>query len=118
MVSIHVPLNAKTENLFCETTLLKMKPKSYLVNTSRGEIIDENATARLVVERHLSGYACDVLANEQSLSFATNELIKLSKLDDRIQITPHIGGCTVDAMHLTEEIIAEKVVEYFNAKPN
>ena len=118
VVSIHVPLNAKTENLFCETTLLKMKPKSYLVNTSRGEIIDENATARLVVERHLSGYACDVLANEQSLSFATNELIKLSKLDDRIQITPHIGGCTVDAMHLTEEIIAEKVVEYFNAKPN
>ena len=111
IVSIHIPLNAETENLFCEALLLKMKPKSYLVNTSRGEIVDENAISRFIIDGNLSGYACDVLANEQSLSFGTNELIKLSKINERVQITPHIGGCTVDAMHLTEEIIAKKVVQ-------
>ena len=113
IVSIHVPLNVETENLFCEKMIQNMNSESYLVNTSRGEIVDEIAIVNAIKMKHLSGYACDVLTGEHTVPIEENALVKFSKTNGNIHISPHIGGCTVDAMHQTEVIIAEEVLRYF-----
>ena len=113
IVSIHVPLNVETENLFCEKMIQNMNSESYLVNTSRGEIVDETAIVNAIKMKHLSGYACDVLTGEHTVPIEENILVKFSKTNGNIHISPHIGGCTVDAMHQTEVIIAEEVLRYF-----
>lgn len=111
IVSIHLPLDAHTRCLFDNDLISQMKHGAYLVNTARGELVDEMAIELAIQDGRLSGYACDVVAGEQDVPIEENKLVQLSKLTDRIQLTPHIGGCTQDAMHLTEEIIAEKVLE-------
>lgn len=113
IVSIHVPLNVETENLFCEKMMQNMNSESYLVNTSRGEIVDETAIVNAIKMNRLSGYACDVLTGELNVPIEENTLVKFSKTNGNIHISPHIGGCTVDAMHQTEVIIAEEVLQYF-----
>lgn len=116
IVSVHVPLNAETENLFCEKIIQTMRSDSYLVNTSRGEIVDENAIANAIREKRIAGYACDVLRDEQTLPIEENVLVKQAKISENVQITPHIGGCTADAMHLTEEIIAQKLTQFITGE--
>ncbi|MDC3003366.1 NAD(P)-binding domain-containing protein [Paracoccaceae bacterium] len=113
IVSIHVPLNVETEHLFCEKMIQNMNSESYLVNTSRGEIVDETAIVNAIKMNRLSGYACDVLTGEHTIPIEENTLVKFSKTNSNIHMSPHIGGCTVDAMHQTEVIIAEEVLQYF-----
>lgn len=86
------------------------------MNTARGGIVDEEAVANAIIEQRISGDGCDVLSNEHSLSPEDKVLVKLAKVNHCVQITPHIGGCTVDAMNLTEEIIARKVGEQFSVE--
>jgi D-3-phosphoglycerate dehydrogenase / 2-oxoglutarate reductase len=63
-ISIHVPLSEETRNLFGERELARMKPTAFLINTSRGGIVDEQALAIALKENRLGGAALDVLAVE------------------------------------------------------
>lgn len=88
VATIHVTLNEHTRHLISETELRKMKQSAYLVNTSRGGVIDESALARALQEEWISGAALDVF--EQEPLPQDSPLRRLSP--ERLILTPHSIG--------------------------
>ncbi len=112
VVSIHVHLNAETENLFNIERLRKMKKGAFLINTSRGKIVDEDHLLEVLREGHLGGYATDVLADELSFEasgFNSHPLVEYAKINENVIIVPHIGGMTHESRVATDVFIAEKL---------
>lgn len=102
-ISFHVPLTNDTHNLVNTQRLAKMKKTAYLINTSRGEIIDEEALYTALKEGKIAGAALDVFEKEP----ATGN--KLATLPNVI-CTPHIGAQTKEAQTLAANVIAEKII--------
>jgi D-3-phosphoglycerate dehydrogenase len=90
-LSLHVPLTRETQGLIGEEAIARMKPGAYLVNCSRGGVVDEQALARALREGRLGGAALDVLASEPPP--ADHPLLQL----DNVVITPHLGASTKEA---------------------
>ncbi len=90
VVSLHVPLTPETRHLIGERELGLMKPTAYLVNTSRGPVVDEAALARALAERRIAGAALDVYEREPEV---TKALLSL----DNVVLAPHIASATHDA---------------------
>jgi len=94
-VSIHVPLVREGESatptyhLFNETNLRKMKPTAYLVNTSRGPVIDESALARALRENWIAGAALDVYEKEP---LAADSPLRDLAIEDRCRLYPHFAS--------------------------
>ncbi|MBU0649364.1 hydroxyacid dehydrogenase [Patescibacteria group bacterium] len=112
IVSIHIPLDRETENLIGRKEFEQMKKSAYLVNTSRGEIINENDFLWALENKIITGAAVDVLAGELYFNKQTvkkNKLINYAKTHDDLLIVPHIGGMTVEAAVKTRVFIAEKL---------
>jgi D-3-phosphoglycerate dehydrogenase len=107
VVTIHIPHEPETENLFNEKIFARFKEGSYLVNTSRGEIVDSMALLNALKSGKLAGAALDVLDGEFEQGFVgrvrQHPLVEYARAHDNLLITPHIGGSTVDAWRLTEE---------------
>lgn len=94
VVSVHIPLTEDTKGFIGEQELMSMKRQSLLINTARGEVVDQTALARMLEEGRISGAALDVMAPEPPS--AAHPLLNLSKEGrDRLLITPHIAGVTV-----------------------
>ncbi len=102
-ISFHVPFTESTHHLVNSQLLAKMKKNACLINTSRGEIIDENALYDALKERKIAGAALDVFESEP----ATGN--KLATLPNVI-CTPHIGAQTKEAQALAANVIAEKII--------
>lgn len=102
-ISFHVPLTNDTHHLVNIQRLAKMKKTAYLINTSRGEIIDEEALYTALKEGKIAGAALDVFEKEP----ATGN--KLATLPNVI-CTPHIGAQTKEAQTLAANVIAEKII--------
>lgn len=103
-VSIHVPLLPSTQHLIDLNALKKMKPTAYLVNTSRGPVIDEDALAKALEEKWIEGAALDVFEEEPHI------YDKLMSLDNVI-LTPHIASATREARIQMARIAAENIIE-------
>ncbi len=103
-VTCHVPATPETKKMFNAERLARMKPTAYLVNTSRGEIIDEQALYEALRNNRLAGAALDVFEVEPPVNKA---LVMLPNLI----CTPHIGAQTKEAQELASLVIAEKVVQ-------
>ncbi len=88
-LSLHLPLLPETRNMVNASFIAHMKERSFLVNTSRGEIIDETALCAALQSGHLRGAALDVFAHEP-LSVADNELLTLPG----VIVTPHMAAHT------------------------
>ncbi len=92
-VSLHVPATEETIGMINRETLGQMKPGSFLVNTARGELIDENALIEALETGHLAGAALDVFSKEPL--GIDNHLLKYSQ----VILTPHMASRTDDAMN-------------------
>jgi D-3-phosphoglycerate dehydrogenase / 2-oxoglutarate reductase len=103
-VTCHVPATPETRHMFNAERFAKMKPTAYLVNTSRGEIIDENALYEALKNGKIAGAALDVFEVEPP---ANKQLLSLPNL----VCTPHIGAQTKEAQELASTVIAEKVIQ-------
>jgi D-3-phosphoglycerate dehydrogenase / 2-oxoglutarate reductase len=103
-VTCHVPLTQETTHLINSKTLSYMKPTAFLINTSRGEIIDEDSLYRALSEKGIAGAALDVFEMEPP----TNT--KLLQLPNII-CSPHIAAQTKEAQELASNVIAEKVIQ-------
>ncbi len=113
ILSVHVSLESNTNNLVQEKYLKMMKPTAYLINTSRGEIIDEKALLKALESGWLAGAALDVMRNEVGgKHLKNNPLIKYAKTHNNLLIVPHLGGATYEAMHVTEDFVADLVRKY------
>ena len=102
-ISFHVPFTESTHHLVNSQLIAKMKKNACLINTSRGEIIDENALYDALKEGKIAGAALDVFESEP----ATGN--KLATLPNVI-CTPHIGAQTKEAQALAANVIAEKII--------
>lgn len=98
-------------NFVNKSVLDQLHEKACVVNTSRGEVLDEHEIINRFESNAFGGYATDVISDELAIK---NHLV-IQSLDKPFNIlyTPHIGGCTLDAMHFTEEIMAEYVFSFF-----
>jgi len=106
IVSIHVNLSRETEGMISEETLHKMKKGAYLINTSRGKIINQKALEKALEEGYLGGAALDVYEVEPPTD---QELLCLPNLI----CTPHIGGSTEEAFLNATEVLIRKLKEIF-----
>ncbi len=103
-ITCHVPLTEKTKHLINSETLSYMKPTSFLINTSRGEIIDEKSLFTALTEKRIAGAALDVFEVEPPTN---TELLNLPNMI----CSPHIAAQTKEAQELASTVIAEKVIQ-------
>ena len=89
VVSLHVPLSDETRHLIDERAISLMKPTAFLVNTTRGPVVDEAELARALRDRRIAGAALDVFEREPEV---TEELLEL----ENVVLTPHLGSATLE----------------------
>ncbi len=114
-ISIHVHLKEDTENMFNAETIARMKPTAYLINTSRGKIVNEEALLLALQNKKITGYGTDVLAGEldfNGTTFSGYPLVEYAKMHENVVILPHIGGMTVESRIATDVFIAKKTARY------
>jgi D-3-phosphoglycerate dehydrogenase len=112
IISIHASSTEENVDMINYDLLKLIKKNSIFINTARGELVNEIDLVRAVEEGYLHGAGVDVLKNEldHALLFKS-PVIRAAKLGKNILITPHIGGCTKEAMYATEDLIAQ---EFYN----
>ncbi len=103
IVSLHAPLSRETHHIIDAAALARMKPGSYLVNTSRGALVDEDALCDSLERGHLRGAALDVYEHEPSVN---PRLLALRN----VVIVPHIGSATEEARNAMARIAATNVL--------
>jgi len=108
ILSLHIPLMESTKNLLNEQTISQMKPGSYIINTSRGGVVDEKALYDALKREHLAGAALDVFEQEPYKG-------DLKDLDNCI-LTSHIGSLTKQVRAVMEQQVVEDVVSFFETK--
>jgi phosphoglycerate dehydrogenase-like enzyme len=103
MVSVHAPATAETKHMINRETLALMKDGAYLINTSRGVLIDETALAEALKFGKLGGVGLDVLEDEKNIN--ENPLLKYAN----VVITPHMSWYSVDSSVELQRKAAEQV---------
>ena len=116
VVTIHLPFDSETRDFISHDELSLMKRNALLINTARGEIVNEDALLYALESGYIGGAALDVLNGEVTWKGKVphhNKLIKYAKNNENLLITPHIGGACPDAMRMTEQFIAQKIIKYY-----
>ncbi len=116
VLCVHVPLNEETENLLGAAELAQLPPGSILVNTARGQVLDETALLDALASRRLAGAALDVLWNERDAGSNLSALVQYARTHDNLLITPHIGGATYESMAATEIFMAHRLRAYLESQ--
>ena len=109
IVSIHIPLNITTEKSFGIKEFQQMKPTTYFINTSRGQIVEENALLEALRNKWIAGAALDVVCNEPNIN---PELVEYARQNQNLLLTSHLGGNTVESRKSTQIFIANRIKEY------
>ena len=110
IISLHVPETNQTKNLINKTVIKQFKTGSILVNYARGEVVDLDALAQAIKEKHIAGAAIDVFPVEPEKNgdaFST----PLQGLSN-VLLTPHIGGSTEEAQENIGEDVSIKLYQY------
>ncbi len=105
VISIHVPLLPSTEHLINAERLALMKPSAYLINTSRGPVIDEAALVDALKNGVIRGAGLDVFEFEPKLAKGLAEL-------DNVVITPHIASASEETRNKMSEMVAQDIIDF------
>lgn len=109
-VSVHVPLSEETRGLFEAAKFYRMKPTSYLINTSRGPVVDEAALVAALEGKKIAGAALDVYENEPFIHPGLKR--------PNVVLAPHIASASIETRTKMSVIAAENVRDFFeNRKP-
>ena len=112
VVSVHLPLDAATEDFFDAERLAQMKRGAVLINTSRGRVVDETALIAALRSGKPAGAAVDVLAGETSNRsdwLAADAMRAYARENSNLIITPHIGGMTQESVERTNLFMVDKL---------
>jgi phosphoglycerate dehydrogenase-like enzyme len=109
IVSLHLPLTSQTKQLIGEKELRQMKPGALLINTSRGDIVDENALRQAFESGHLAGAGLDVLAQERDGANPFTDL-------PQVVVTPHLAGTTQATLARTIKMAFENVLRFMQGE--
>ena len=111
-ISIHIHMEPDNYHLFNHKIFSRMKPGSILVNTSRGDIIDERALLAALESKHLTAFGADVVSDEWRKDMRESPLVQYAMTHNNVVITPHIGGCTFRSLTDARVFAARKLVHY------
>lgn len=106
VVSLHTPLNANTTNLISRKEFAAMKDGSFLVNTARGAIVDEEALIEALESGKVARAGLDVFKNEPDISQWLRE-------SDKVVLQPHMGGLTESSFAKSQQECLENLRAYF-----
>jgi D-3-phosphoglycerate dehydrogenase len=115
VISINLSLNESTIGMLGRREFSLMKRGAFLLNTARGEILDEEALLESLKAGHLAGAAIDVIAAETSDNqnwLKESELRAYARDHNNLLITPHIGGVTYESVEKSNRFIIEKLGNY------
>jgi D-3-phosphoglycerate dehydrogenase len=113
VLSLHVPLTTETHRMIGTNELALLPPGAVLINTSRGELVDETALVQALASQHLAGAAVDVICHErQAEQRRHSPLLAYARTHSNLLITPHIGGATYESMAKTEVFMARKLENF------
>ena len=102
IISINCPHTPATYHLLSARRLKLIRPEAYIVNTARGEVIDENAMARLIESEHIAGAGLDVFEHEPAVN---PKLIKLARTG-KVVLLPHLASATLEGrVDMGEKVI-------------
>src|SRR5688572_21447624 len=104
ILSLHVPLTEGTRHLIDRKALVRMKRSAYLINTSRGAVVDEEALAWALHEGLLAGAALDVYEHEPAIHPSLLE-------HENVVLAPHIGSATRETRTAMAELAVRNVIE-------
>ncbi len=110
VVTLHVPETPQTHNMIAATEIVAMKPGAFLINNSRGTVVDLEALAGALRAGHLRGAAIDVFPKEPG----SNKEKFVSPLQglENVILTPHVGGSTEEAQERIGDEVARKLVAF------
>ena len=109
IISLHLPLTSLTKDMICREQLLQMKKGAFVINTSRGGIINEDDLCKAMAEGHLGGAAIDVFEKEPY----TGKLVEI----DRCLLTAHMGSMSFDCRSQMEIEATEEILRFLAGKP-
>jgi D-3-phosphoglycerate dehydrogenase len=112
VLTIHVHLNDTTRGLVDRRALSLMKPGAFLINTSRGGLVDEAALLDALQEKRIAGAGLDVIDGEWMDDILDHPLVQYSRQNENLLITPHIGGATVESIYGARVFMARKVADF------
>jgi len=107
IISLHVPSTEETRYMINATTLSRMRPTAFLINTSRGNVVDQSALKDALMKETIAGAALDVFDQEPP---EDAELLACPQL----MVTPHIGGNAVEAVEAMARAAFQHMKEYFS----
>ena len=112
VVSLHVPETPDTKNMMGAEQIARMKKGSFLINASRGTVVDIDALAAALESKHILGAAIDVFPVEPKGNEGDfqSPLIRF----ENVLLTPHIGGSTGEAQESIGREVASKLIRYSN----
>lgn len=102
-ITVHTPLTKETKDLFSSQEFSRMKEEAILINTARGEIVDEDSLADALKAGEIRGAALDVFEQEPQVH------PELKKLTGRVVLTPHIGSASIDTRLEMARMAAENM---------
>ncbi|MEE8260421.1 MAG: phosphoglycerate dehydrogenase [Nitrospinaceae bacterium] len=107
IISLHVPLTEETRYMINAASLAKMRPTAFMINTSRGDVVDQAALKEALLKETIAGAALDVFDREPP---EDAELLACPQL----MVTPHIGGNAIEAVEAMARAAFQHLKEYFS----
>ena len=111
VISLHCPLTGSTRHMVNATTLAMVRPGAIIINTGRGDLVDEEAVAQALTAGPLSAYCADVLSAEPPAP--DNPLVR----HPRAFLTPHIAWASLEARQRLVAVATENVRAFIEGRP-
>ena len=109
VLSIHIPLTRETKQLVNDEYLSHFRRPIFFINASRGEIVNTQSILKGIKENRILGAGLDVLEKEKFPALADADFYQDLIKEDKVLLTPHIGGWTFDSYRKISEVLAEKL---------
>jgi len=109
VISLHLSSDERNKNIISKSRMKKIKASSFLINTSRGDIIDQTALIDLLEKKKISGAGLDVFLNEPNVPLSLRQL-------SNVTLYPHIGSATYETRTKMGMLAVENLMAFFNEK--
>ena len=111
VLSLHIPLTTETRQMIDEEYLYHFKKPIFFINTARGEIVNTQAVLSAIKSGKILGAGLDVLQTEKFPALGEQVWYNELKNNEKVILTPHVGGWTFDSYRKISEVLAEKLKE-------
>ena len=109
VISLHLSSDERNKNIISKSRMKKIKASSFLINTSRGDVIDQTALIDLLEKKKISGAGLDVFLNEPNVPLRLRQL-------SNVTLYPHIGSATYETRTKMGMLAVENLMAFFNEK--